>query len=341
MRTDLQEFVRETESRCGPAKRDWEKQLFPDLSARDWLDSAVLAGEGVPDLLRAIRAGSITDAHFDPQVIEAFHLQYPNVRTNLTDFIREHQAPDELRGVVSGIKGKLFELNHVTILNEQLPDGYAAHLASSPTQPGYDLVIEGPDHQYDYLQDKFSSSVPLLRQAAERWPDIDIAVPHDVAVGLKDPDLLAHVVDTGISADAMNAQIEGTVDAASIDFGFHVPWLIPIVIAGDEVRSVWNGRTKLRHAWRRFKHRLKRSLGSNLLAQTAAVAVGEPTLLLSSIPIRLIWGRFDVANHGLQLMDARRRRINAIRQALESDTKVKTKTKSLARISLLISPHRT
>src|ERR1700740_3389329 len=98
----------------------------------------------MPDLVHAIRAGSMTDAHFDPQVLEAFHLQYPNVQMNFTDFVREHQDPDELRGVISGVKGKLFELKHVDILNGQLPEGYVAHLADSATQPGYDVIIAGP-----------------------------------------------------------------------------------------------------------------------------------------------------------------------------------------------------
>jgi len=182
--------------------------------------------------------------------------------------------------------------------------------------------------------------VSLLREAAERWPDIEIAVPHEMAVQLKDPDLLTHIIDTGISADAMNAQIELTVDAASIDVGFHIPWLIPIVIAGDEARQVWNGKARLLHAWQRFKRRLKRSLGANLLAQGVAVAVGEPTIQLLSIPIRLIWGRFDTATNAVQLIDARRRRINAIKQALESGADGRIRAKSLARISLVLSPNR-
>lgn len=337
MRPELQEFVIETESRCGAARWDWKKQLFPDLSARDWVDSAVLAGESVPGLIHAIQAGSLSDADLDPQVPEAFHLQYPNVQGSFTDFVQVHQDPEELRGVISGVKGKLFELRHVSYLNEHLPEGYAAHLADSPTQPGYDLVIEGPDHQLDYLQDKFTSSAALLREAADRWPDIDIAVPHEVAQQLTDADLVTHIVDAGISGDEMNAQIGQAVDAADIDFGFHIPWIVPIWIVGDEARQVLKGRTKLRQARIRVKHRLKRSLGANLAAQGVAVAFWNPYLQLVSIPIRLMWGRFDVAAYGLQLIDARRKRINALKQALEGGANERTKAKILARTSLLLN----
>lgn len=279
----------------------------------------------------------MTDAHFDPDVIKSFHLQYPNVRMSFTDFVRQHQNPDELRGVISGVKGKLFELKHVAALNEHLPDGYVARLADSATQPGYDIIVEGPDHHYDYLQDKFSNSLSLLRKAADRWPDIDIALPHEVAAQVTDPDLITHVIDTGISGDALNAEIGHTVDAASVDVGFHFPWLVLVIIAADEGRQVWKGKAKLTHFWRRFKQRSKRSLGSNFVGQGMALATGEPTLQLVSVPIRLLWGRYDVGSHWTKLIDARRERINKLSQALESGSDDRQRVKSLARMSLLLN----
>jgi hypothetical protein len=132
----------------------------------------------------------------------------------------------------------------------------------------------------------------------------------------------------------MNAQIEHTLDAANFDFGFHVLWLVPMS-AGDEALQVSTGKAKLSLAWKRLKRRLKRSLGSNLLAQALAVAAGEPALQLASVPIRLTWARLDVATGALELIDARRRRINAIEQALGSDGP--TKALTLARASLLFS----
>jgi len=318
MRPELQEFVRETELGLPQTKRDWRQNLFPELSSREWVDAAVLAGESVPALIQGIRTGQVTDAHFDPDVIKSFHLQYPNVRMSFTDFVQEHQDPDELRGVISGVKGKLFELKHVAALNEHLPDGYVARLADSATQPGYDIIIEGPDHHYDYVQDKFSNSLSVLRRAADRWPDIEIAVPHEIATQITDPDLLVHVLDTGISGDGLTAEIDHTVDAANADMGFHFPWLVLVIIAIDEGWQVWKRKTGLKDSWKRFKRRSKRSLGSNLVGQVIALAAGEPTLQLMSVPVRLVWGRHDVGSHWIKLIDARRQRINRMSQALES-----------------------
>jgi hypothetical protein len=340
MRAELQEFVRETAGQFPEGKRDWRKALFPELSSREWVDAAVLTGESVPALIQQIRAGLVTDAHFDPDVIESFHLQYPNVQMSFTDFVRQHQAPDELRGVISGVKGKLFELRHVANLNEHLPHGFVARLADSATQPGYDIVIEGPDHHLDYLQDKFSTSLSLLRRAAERWPDIEIALPHEIATHVTDPDLITHIVDAGISGDALNAKIEHTVDAASADIDFHFPWLLLFIIAADEARQVWKRKAKLMHFWRRFTQRAKKSLGSNFIGQGLAVVAGEPALQLVSVPVRLLWSRYDVAAHWMKLIDARRERIAKISQSLEFGADGRVQAKLLARMSLLLNSRR-
>ena len=54
----------------------------------------------------------------------------------------------ELVGFVSGVKGKLFELQYVDYLNDgHLPDGFRAELAGNPTNPGWDIAIIGQDEE--------------------------------------------------------------------------------------------------------------------------------------------------------------------------------------------------
>lgn len=337
MKPELIDFVTETTSRFGQPRGNWRESLFPELSSRDWLDAAVLAGDSVPDLIHEIRAGHVTDSHYPPEVLKAFHLQYPNVQIGFTDFIRQHDHPDELRRIFSGVRGKYFELVHVASLNEHLPDGYVAHLAESATQPGYDVIIEGPDHQYEYLQDKFTSSLSILRRAAERWPDIDIAVPHEVATEIQDLELMHHLIDTGIHGEALNADVAHALDAANAAVDFYFPWLPIFFIVGDEGRQVWRGKSSLRSAWSRLKARLKRTLGSNLIAQGVAVASGDPNFRLLSIPIRLAWARYDAAKSHLQMINSRQARIEAIRNALESGSRGRTEANKLAHFSLLIN----
>jgi hypothetical protein len=188
------------------------------------VDTALLVGESVLEIVNGVGAGDMSDVNLDPRVVEAFHLQFPGVKGEFTDFLRQRPDPEQLRGIISGVKGKLFEMSHADYLNSHiLPDGYIARLAESPTQPGYDIVIEGPDHHYDYLQDKFTDSMSILKEAVKRWPDIDVAVPHEVAAQVKDPDLITHVIDAGISGDALANKVEHSVDLADTDYGWHFP----------------------------------------------------------------------------------------------------------------------
>jgi hypothetical protein len=166
------------------------------------VDTALLVGESVLEIVNGVGAGHMSDVNLDPRVVEAFHLQFPGVKGEFTDFLRQRPDPEQLRGIISGVKGKLFEMSHADYLNSHiLPDGYIARLAESPTQPGYDIVIE----------------------AVKRWPDIDVAVPHEVAAQVKDPDLITHVIDAGISGDALANKVEHSVDLADTDYGWHFP----------------------------------------------------------------------------------------------------------------------
>jgi hypothetical protein len=322
----------------GAKRVNWKEVLLPEMTDRAWLDTALLAGEAVSDMLRGIGSGRITDAQIDPQVIKAFHLQYPNVGEDFTGFVREHSDPEQLRGVVSAVKGKLFEMAHAEYLNEHLlPQGYVARLADSPTQAGYDIVIEGPDHHCDYLQDKLTDSVGLLRKAAERWPDIDIAVPQEVAAQVKDPDLVTHVIDSGISGEAVSGEVGQAADAVGPDVGWHFPWLIVGFTVADEGLRFLKRKTDLQQFLRRAKRRLTRSLGSSLAGQAVAIASGEPTMCLVSIPMRILGARFDSAKAYAQRVDSALSRIHGTADALRTGRTGRAECFAKARLSLLIA----
>jgi hypothetical protein len=333
----LKEFVDETQARYGTGTSDWRQALFPEVSAREWVDTALLGGESVRDIVNGVGAGHVSDANLDPRVVEAFHLQFPSVKGELSDFIRHHPAPEQVQGIFSGVKGKLFEISHADYLNSHvLPEGYVARLAASPTQPGYDIVIEGPDHHYDYLQDKFTDSMSILREAVKRWPDIDIAVPHEVAAQVKDPDLITHVIDTGISGDDLANKVGHSVDLAGADYGWHFPWLLVAFIAGEEGWRSWKGKKGMSHFLAQAKRRLTRSVMSNLTGQALAIASGEPELCLVSVPLRLLWARYDVAQTFGQRIDSALVRIRSLAAAFAAGPAKRLDCLAQARINQLV-----
>lgn len=151
MKSELHDFIAETNRRLSE-----RNVAHAGNSQRDeYLDTAVIGGVELYDLAN----GTLSDHDVDPRVIEAFHRQFPNMGDSLSAFVRQHaNNSDALRGVVSGIKGKLFELDYLEYLNHgHLPAGCTAELAEAANQPGWDIVVHNAQgHVIDHLQAKAS-----------------------------------------------------------------------------------------------------------------------------------------------------------------------------------------
>jgi hypothetical protein len=305
--------------------------LFPRLSDQEWLDSATLAGTSLADILYAVRSGSITESDIDPQVLKAFHLQYPHVG-NFVEFVQAHEDPEELRGVFSGLKGKLFELQHVEYLNHgNLPEGYVAKLAESSVQPGYDIVIEGPDHEHvQFLQDKASSSADLIRTALSRYPNIDIYVPHQAAADLHDAGLYDHVFDSGIDGDALHQKTQAAISAADHVDGYHFPWLGEAFVVMTEGYYFHQGKTNLPQFGKRTWRRGSRLFGAQLVGHAAAIATGHPAVHAVSIPVRWAFARWDHSRDFTAITQSRLRRIRNISESLSGQPENRSQTRALA-----------
>ena len=174
-------------------KNDIEAQgaLYRErLQKHQPLDTLMVGGESLARLLAVESA---------PEHIEAaFAAAYPGLAEQ-TNFLSHVSTLDktELTGLLSGVKGKLFEQRYVEMLNsELLPDDYAAELATSATQPGWDIVVRGPEDQVvDVLQAKATDSVSYVRDAIEQYPAIDVVTTEEV---------YSHLVMTGISDGVSN-----------------------------------------------------------------------------------------------------------------------------------------
>jgi hypothetical protein len=337
MNSDLNRFVCETRNRFGTLDVDWRKSLFPQLSGEEWLDTATLAGMSLADLIHAVRFGSLSEADIDPQVIEAFHLQYPHAG-NFVDFIQSYEDPDELRGAFSGIKGKLFELQHVDYLNHgHLPDGFVARLAESSVQPGYDIIIEGPDHETaQVLQDKTTASAELIREALKRYPNIDIYVPHQAATDLHDAGFHDHIFDSGVDGDALHEKAQAAVTAADHVDGYHFPWFGEILVVATGGYHLHKGRTTLRQFGKRTLRRGTRLFGAHLIGHAVSMASGMSGLHAVSIPVRWTFSRWDNAGDFASATEERLRRIREIATPMSVETQQGRRgAKALAMASLI------
>lgn len=183
------------------------KQYKKLCSKHTGLDTLMVGGE---TLVYLLETDSIPD-----QIITAYETAYPAMSETISfqDKVLELDE-DQISGFIAGVKGKLFEMQYIDYLNAgQLPEGYNATLAESPTQEGWDIAISGPDGKtVDLLQAKATDSVSYVRDAIEENPNIEVVTTEEVYNHL----LLSGAGDNVINSEIANSDLEASIeDAAS------------------------------------------------------------------------------------------------------------------------------
>ena len=217
---DIEEMAEDLEDQGGR----YRELLGGVLIKKDRLkDSFALGGELY--LLDAL------PQHFPEGIEAAFAAQYPNLATDhsLSDHIKSLDADSQM-GFISGLKGKLFEQEYVNYLNDgELPDGFHASLASSPTQQGWDIEVHGADGELaQVLQAKATSSVGYVQDALEKYPEIDIVTTEEVYSQLVMKGISDGLLDSGISNENMVNYVTGAVGLT--DSGLDLSDFCPPVI---------------------------------------------------------------------------------------------------------------
>jgi hypothetical protein len=203
-------------------------------------DSTYIGGQMLGDIL----LGCVSDTDLDPSVLEAYKLQYPDLsqQQGFVETVKGMNGDDEaLRGLASGVKGKLFEVEYRDYLNNgHLHDGYHAELAESANQPGWDLAIYKSDGTIDdQIQLKATETLENVKTHLERYPDVDVAVTSDQAQAVHAAGLDADVHAVPLDGPGLDHQVDSAMDHAAQGLGWHLP-LIGYALLGGEaiVRAV-------------------------------------------------------------------------------------------------------
>ena len=171
------------------------------------------------------------------EIEEAYKAAYPikSQTDNLRDII-EDADDTELAGLISGIKGKLFEMRYVDFLNDgHLPDGYEAVLAESATNPGWDIaILDNNGITVNELQMKATDSVDYIKTALERYPDIDIVTTEEVYNSVVMHEFADNVINSGISNEELTSVVTETLESDSVDMDWGLP-VIPMLLIGYSV----------------------------------------------------------------------------------------------------------
>jgi len=195
----------------------------------DLLDLLVVGGVTLGEIVR--------DPSKVPADVErAFELAYPGLASQgemFSDVVQRLPA-DDIVGLVNGVKGKLFEIELVDHMNAgNLPDGLYAELAGSATQPGYDIkILDADGYTVDVLQAKATDSVAYVKDALERYPDIDVTTTTEVHAQLVALGAADHVTSGGVSEAVLQQKVEAAVAAGHhhLDAGDLVPSSIGLAV---------------------------------------------------------------------------------------------------------------
>jgi hypothetical protein len=301
----LSQFVKETEAQYVDDLRKPAELFRRESSSEELLDIAVLSGYSISDIL----SGKVTDDDIDPRVLEAFGKQYPNAG-HFISFIRSHEGNARaINGIVSAVKGKLFELEYLDWLNQgHLPSGAVAELANSPTQPGWDIVIkDAHGHPIEYLQLKATESIGYIRQAFAAHPNIDVVTTREVFARIADMDkseLHQHVVDGHFLNGHLEGHVQSGIDGAEMTPEFEFPLLAFGIIAVQSLKGYVEGKTSSKDAIRSGANRAWRTLVCRAAAYVSVIVSHEPLVgLPTSVLTRLAFGRHDVQKRGLALLE--------------------------------------
>lgn len=257
-----------------------------------------------------------------PQEVEkAFALAYPGLAAQGMGFMDavQDKSATELMGLVNGVKGKLFETELVTHLNNgHLPDGLQASLATSATQPGYDLLVTDPQGAVvEVLQAKATESVGYVKAALERYPDIDVTTTSEVYAQLMAAGVSGGVVDSGISLATLEHKI-AAADGATGD-GDWVPGSASVALLA--LTAFMDRSVSLERRGAMF--------GENVSSVGLTGAAGHAVLVTTGywwLGLAAGMGSRFLAKHG----GAKRERLDALRTMVDMAEKVSKRKKEHA-----------
>lgn len=196
------------------------------LRTKPAFDTTVVMGESLTQFL--------STGIYNSDIIQAYEMAYPNLSAEVSLAERVASLSDEqVVGLVNGIKGKLFELQYVDLLNsELLPDGAFARLSESATEPGWDIqIVDTHGAEIEVLQAKATASVYYVQQALEKYPNIDVVTTEETFLKLAEMGVAEGLIDSGISNSELQSYVDGSMQGSDGVLFDHVPVLSLAVVA--------------------------------------------------------------------------------------------------------------
>ena len=242
----------------------------------------------------------------NPQLVEAFGMQYPNVRIESLRGASEQR----LTGLAQGVKGKYFEVLARDRLNDgesvgelSLEPGQVARLAESPTQQGWDVEIVNQDGTLDEaLQLKATESMSYVKTALDENPDIRVVVPSELEDEAADS---AQLISTDISNASLKNEVgdqlgelsesglENALDEAGELAFDSIPGISLLIIGATEGRKVLTGRATVEEAVRSGRGRMGKAFAFSTIAAAINATPAAPISVPTTVALKIAEGRMS------------------------------------------------
>lgn len=295
----------------------------------DYLYDIAIMGDTIRDVLDGTT--SITN-----QIVsDAYSLAYPNMSQSFTlaeSFNNLSGDALSLRGLISTLKGKIFEIQYVDFLNNgNLPLGYTALLATNPIQQGYDIIIhDNGGNISSLLQAKATTSIQYVKTALDRYPGIDIVVNEEMYNDLTqslDTETVESIINSNISLKGIEDQIDGNFNVQDIDF----PFLIVGIILVESIIGYFSGKT-----YGEIKSNMIKKGPKSILRYYTLYGIGNlvtkvgipsiyvsPILLVSAIFINIIISRMNSNYELASVLDIAHINIDNVLYMIQQNKKIK------------------
>lgn len=184
---------------------------------------------------------AFNELNVDDEIMAGFASQYPDLaeKQSLYQNLVEKGADvnsESIEGFISGIKGKVYEMELVNRLNEQY-DGYAFSISESATQPIWDIKGINADGEEILVQAKMGAE-NYAYEVQDRMlenPDVLFATSTEIQNKILEnhPELASQFVDVDISNAEFTTQItenaEQLIANHGVDFFDSSAESIPVI----------------------------------------------------------------------------------------------------------------
>ena len=238
-------------------------------------------------------------SYIDPLVKKAISETNPNF-----DFINPPSG-DQLKGAINSAKGKYFEYLVVDKLNNGervgdliLPEGYIATVAEKFNQPGWDIQILDPNGDTsNFIQLKATDSLSYIKNALDRYPDIQILTTDEVGDFVADG---MHVFDSDLSNEWLEYQVESSLinneGFGEVFFENFSPLFSLAFIAASEGYQVAFSEKNIENSFSSTVNRFSKSIASQGVSALLA-ACGNPAAIPAGILTRYVLERMEIYEH--------------------------------------------